>query len=477
MVQVRRHIGLDLGVKSKSRVSIVDQEGNKTGSQFSIETLNPADLEFMVKCAYKDTSEEVKVDLILEPTNSAWFPVVMYIKTHHPEISIYRVKSEKVQDLRKFYNKHTKTDSIDSFTLSKMPVVDKESLEEVYLPSRLILSLQNRVKQRDRIVKKISSMKNSICDQISLGFPGLIECFETPFTEPFIHFCEKYLNPWKIERLGKEGLKSTLKKLGFRVEIERLTEKIWQKALNTICFYSGEDATIDYQDFQEQVKLELTLFKSFQQELKKVEEKIEKFYIQAHPSRNIETIPGIGEHNGPVCVAFIGEPKRFSSAREFKGYTGYVPEKDESGNRNTKGLKMTKAGPNILKGALYLSFDKGRQYDPWMGKHYYDQMVYKGNVHTKAICSGVNKMAGAILTILKEDRPYVVKDLEGNPITKREGKRIVEEQFTVPEEIRARLRSKKRPSLIKKGKKENHFDLEAVVNSSINNSSSPEESL
>jgi len=28
-------------------------------------------------------------------------------------------------------------------------------------------------------------------------------------------------------------------------------------------------------------------------------------------------------------------------------------------------------------------------------------MVYKGNVHTKAICSGVNKMVGAILTILK----------------------------------------------------------------------------
>jgi len=477
MVQTRRHIGFDLGVKSKSRISILDQEGNSVGSQFSIVTLEPSDLDFMVKSVYKDAPEDVKVDLILEPTNNAWFPVVMYIKGHHPEISLYRVKSEKVQDLRKFYHKHTKTDSIDSLTLAKMPVVDKESLEEVYLPSKLILSLQNRVKQRDKIVKKMASMKNSIYDQISLGFPGLIECFETTFTEPFIHFCEKYLNPWKIEKLGKEGLKFALRKLGFRVEIEELTEKIWKKALNTICLYSDEEATIDYHDFQEQIKLELTLFKSFQKELKKVEEKIEKFYSQVHPSKNIETIPGIGKHNGAVCIAFIGEPKRFSSTRAFKGYTGYIPEKDESGNRNTKGLKMTKAGPNILKGALYLSFDKGRQYDPWMGKHYYDQMVQRGNVHTKAICSGVNKMSGAILSILKEDRPYVMKDLEGNPITKAEGKRIVDQQLKVPEEVRVRLRSKKRPSLIKKGKNENHLNLEAVVSSSINGSSSPEESL
>jgi len=256
-----------------------------------------------------------------------------------------------------------------------------------------------------------------------------------------------------------------------------LTARILQEALNTICFYSKEESTIDYQDFQEQIKSELTLFKSFQKELKKVEGKIEKFYSQAHPSKNIETIPGIGKHNGSVFVSFIGEPTRFSSVRAFKGYTGYIPEKDESGNRNKKGLKMTKAGPNILKGALYLSFDKGRQYDPWMGKHYYNQMVYRGNVHAKAICSGVNKMAGAILTILKEDRPYVIKDLEGNPISKTEAKRIIDQQFKVPEEIRARLRNKKRPSLKKEGKKEKHLSLEAVVSSSINDSSSPEESL
>ena len=88
----------------------------------------------MMQQALRGTSKETSSDLTMEPTNVAWFAVAVYLRREYPQVKIYRIKFEKVQDLRKFYRKHTKTDSLDAKTLAKIPVVDFDSLEEVYSP-------------------------------------------------------------------------------------------------------------------------------------------------------------------------------------------------------------------------------------------------------------------------------------------------------------------------------------------------------
>lgn len=87
-----------------------------------------------------------------------------------------------------------------------------------------------RCKQRAHLVKAATARKNSICDQIGLGFPHLVECFSSRFTAPFISFCESYANPFKVKRLGKEELFQRLIRLGFRGDVRSLTERIYQKA-------------------------------------------------------------------------------------------------------------------------------------------------------------------------------------------------------------------------------------------------------
>jgi hypothetical protein len=49
----------------------------------------------------------------------------------------------------------------------------------------------------------------------------------------------------------------------------------------------------------------------------------------------------------------------------------------------------------------------------------------------------------AWVTLLRQE-PYVIRDLEGNPISVAEGKAIVAEHFKVPEEVRRRRRTKKK---------------------------------
>jgi len=247
-MQEKKHIGLDLGVKSKSKVYIVDQAGEKVRPGFYIQT-NPQGLDYMMKQALKGTSNKASLDLIMEPTNVAWFKVAVYIRREYPQVKIYRVKSEKVQDLRKFYRKHTKTDSLDARALAKMPVVDFDSLEEVYIRPKDILALNTRCKQRAKLVKEATARRNSISDQIELGFPHLVDCFSSKFTTPFIRFCERYANPFKVRRLGKEKLLKILIKLGFRQDVSTLAENIYQRTEEACILFGDEDSIIDYDDF------------------------------------------------------------------------------------------------------------------------------------------------------------------------------------------------------------------------------------
>jgi transposase len=450
-MQEKRHIGLDLGVKSKSKVYIIDQAGEKVRPEFSIWT-NPQGLDYMMEQALKGASKDILLDLTMEPTNVAWFGAAVYLRRKYPQVSIYRVKSEKAQDLRKFYRKHTKTDALDAQTLAKMPVVDSDSLQEVYIRPKKILALHTRCKQRAKLVKEATAKKNSISDEIELGFPRLVGCFSSKFTTPFIRFCERYANPFKVKRLGKEKLLKLLIKLGFRKDVSTLAENIYQRAKEACILFGDEESIIDYDDLQDRIRSEFRIFKSLQKEVDKVTKKVQDLYEICFPKKRLNSIPGIADVSGAVIASTIGDPDRFPSARAAVGYLGYYPKENSSGLSSKKGLRMTKAGPNMAKGSLYLIGDTARLIDPQMGKIYYEQMVVHGNPHTKAVCRVGRALISRILRTMKEDRDYVICDLEGNPISKKEGRKIVKEQFSVSEEVRQRLSNRKRMPLNKKGR-------------------------
>jgi len=56
----------------------------------------------------------------------------------------------------------------------------------------------------------------------------------------------------------------------------------------------------------------------------------------------------------------------------------------------------------------------------------------------------VSHRLSRVYTVLKEERPYQLRDLEGNSVTMVEARSLVREQFRVPEEVR-RLRRHHNP--------------------------------
>ena len=67
------------------------------------------------------------------------------------------VQSEKAADLRAFYRKLAKNDRIDTWVLAKIPFVNEEGLNSLYLPTAEEQALRRLSPQREKLVSQASA--------------------------------------------------------------------------------------------------------------------------------------------------------------------------------------------------------------------------------------------------------------------------------------------------------------------------------
>ncbi len=161
------------------------------------------------------------------------------------------------------------------------------------------------------------------------------------------------------------------------------------------------------------------------------------------PSALARSLPGLKTVGGPALVAAMGRPARFRNAAAFRSFTGLAPKASETGNTDRKGQPISKAGSSLLRTTLVRAADTARRQDPQLAKLYFDQMVTRGKSHLGAICVVAAELAERAFVVMRRGTPYVVRDVDGRPVTSEEAKALIAEHFTVSPEIRARRRSAK----------------------------------
>jgi hypothetical protein len=67
-------------------------------------------------------------------------------------------------------------------------------------------------------------------------------------------------------------------------------------------------------------------------------------------------------------------------------------------------------------------------------------MVYHGKNHRQAMGAMMSHIGAQVFTVLREDTPYELKDLEGKAIDKNDVKRLILSQYHVSEEVRRERR-------------------------------------
>jgi len=436
-------VGIDLH-KGQHRVHCLDEKAQPCDA-FSFQTA-PEGLAALEQRIFRDGSNPI---VVFEPAGLTWLIVAAYLRSCHPECRVVRAKGQKVAALRRYLRGPVKSDRIDALTLAKMPFIDPERLDEVYLPPAQTHALQRLTRQRKRLEDQITTHKKRIGAIVDGYLPGVRQAFSHPWSVQVRAFLHSQINPFAVIRAGEEVLHRFLTQAkpgnkGGRTEshfVYQACQKVL--ALQELCAAAGMLNEEFFVYLQDEIDRELRLMEAEEAESKALDRRIEELYQELHPSDNLRTIPGVGEHTAPVFVANIGDPTRFPGQSEFANWTGVVPAARQSSNVECKGLRMTKAGPATVRWALYQAGQISRRWDPQLALVYYRQMVYHGKSHKQAMGAVMSHIAARVFTVFREDRPYELKDTEGKSISKLAARDLIMAKYRVPEDIRQERRKSK----------------------------------
>lgn len=435
-------VGIDLSRTGRHQARCLDGQA-KPCDAFAFDSTMEG-LETMEERVFSDGATPT---IVFEPTGLAWIPLATYLRARHPDSRLVKARLQKVAALRRYLRGRAKSDRVDGVTLAKMPFIDAEQLEEAYLPPADYHTLQRLTRQRERLMKSITIRKNRIGSIVEGYLPGLRDAFTNSWSVHARAFYRSRLNPFAVVRNGKPALQEFLSEVCTRGAVAQ-SQRLFRKCEVLAEFYRRAEAAgmVDedfFDDLQDEIAREMRLMGAEEVEVEDVSKRVEELYSRIHPADNLRSIPGVGVRTAQIFLALIGDPHRFRSQSAFANWTGVVPGSNQSSEIEGKGLRMTKAGPAMLKRALYQAGDIARRYDPQLAHLYYREMVNHGKTHYQAMGAVMSHLAARILRVLKDERPYEVRDIDGRPIGKIEAIQLIRSRFSVPSETRQARRHRK----------------------------------
>jgi transposase len=429
----KRIIGIDLAVSANHKAVVLDPACNQfIGGQISFRA-RPADLDRLLERALQDAPADTQLIAVLEATGMAWYPVAIYLEDRG--VAVYRVNGQKTKDFRRALWKHTSSDRIDCRVLARLYLTNPDRIERCPLPNGDLLALQRACRAYDHWRKLDVATQNRIKAMDAWAWDGL-HMLVPAAAQSWMR--QHWYNPWEVQAAGLEHLTAAWQAASLELEADISWMPRWLKRAQQMTALYGCSERVGYGHLQATMQQYLQLRQAYVQKQETVlAEQIAPLYRQLFPDCPLTSIQGIGVQSAALYRAFIQDIKRFATVAKFRLWCGIVPGSRQSGDGETKGLSITKAGSNLVKATLYLNAEVARQWDVEIAAIYHRQMVEYGKHHSQAVCACASHLASRIYALLRDQRPYQLRDLQGNPITPEKARELAL-QYRVPEDVRRR---------------------------------------
>jgi transposase len=135
----------------------------------------------------------------------------------------------------------------------------------------------------------------------------------------------------------------------------------------------------------------------------------------------LKSLPGIGEIVATHLAARLGDPALITNVRQLAGFLGLASSEHSTGDKQNRG-EITRAGDSRLRNKLIQSAWVTIRKDPELREFY--QRVYQRHAKKvaarKAIVAVTRKLTTRIYAVLKERRPFVLREVSTAPLTPEE---------------------------------------------------------
>lgn len=440
-------LGIDVACTAQHQASLSDETGVFLWQGWKF-TTSPKDLERL----WSKIPDDVTVTVVMEPTRNAWVPLAGWLQGMGAEVSV--VPPEQSADLRDYYNKHTKTDRLDSKMLARMPMLHPEGLRQIDSLGPAD-ALKRAVRSRSRIQKCRNASASRVDCLVELLGPHWDGLFGTgSYGKTAVAVLGRYANPYTLKRLGR----SRLSKL-----VTRVSRGHWgdDKAVEIL---TAADASIalwthgglDFDELSADIATEIRIMETFDTEIATLDDRIEDLYQHADPTGIVASVPGIGITLAAGILGRTGDLNRFHSLKGVRAFTGMVPKIDQSGlEDHNRGI--TKSGDPGLRQALFLAADHARKVDPTLAARYQQLFIEKGKHHTSAVCTIATVLITRIAACWRAGEHYELRDTDGRVVTEAEGRHICATRYKIDPNIRTARRTRTATAKLKRtgrGRKE-----------------------
>lgn len=407
-------LGIDVACEEHHRAALADETGRLIWSNRRFVTTS-AHLESL--WAAVRAAGEAPVTVVMEPTRNAWVPLAAWLRARGATVRM--VPPEQSADLRKYYNKHAKTDRLDCELLARLPLLHPDGLVATpgLGPGE---ALRRTVAHRASLIARRTACRQRLDALLELLGPWWSAALGSELGKAALVVLERYADPHALRRLGRARLSRLLIRASRGMWREEKADELLAAAAETLRLWPPD--AIDFAELAEDVAVEARLISQINGEIDTLEDRIAAHYEAADPAGIVASAPGVGPTLAPAILGRLGDAKRFADLAAVRNYTGLVPKVDQSGlSDNRPGI--TKAGDHLLRQALFLAADHARKIDPTLAARY-QRLRAAGKHHNSALCTLAAVLVTRIAACWRTDQLYQLHDLDGHSITETQGRVI-----------------------------------------------------
>jgi transposase len=386
------YCGIDVG-KRKDAVAVLDERGQAHRPVFIIENTRTG-LDFLLD-VLNQVEGEVRVGL--EATGHYWLSLYEGLTGNGYAVVVInplQIAAYRKSGVRKV--KNDRTDAVwvaDFLRIANLPASRRD------IP--VLLQLREFSRFRYWLSEQIGDGKRKLITILDRVFPEYEKLFSSVFIQSSRAMLQEAVSAQEFAAFDLQELTDLLQKTSRSHFGAEKAKEIQAQARQSIGVGFLADAA------QVALRCLLAQLELLEGQVEEVEKTLEA--LMATVPQHILSIPGIGVPTGAAILSEIGDIRRFESADKLIAYAGIDATVHQSGQFKAAEMHMSKRGSPYLRLALWQAASMALLHNPEL-KAYYDKKRAEGKAHGTALGAVCRKLLIRVYTILKEHRPYTVRE-------------------------------------------------------------------
>ena len=386
------NIGIDIAKRSHT-AGAVDGDGKVAIESFQFNNTADGFAKLLARLA-KAGAEPEDALIGMEATGHYWIALFDFLCSHGWKAAVINpIQTDafrKVETVRKL-----KTDASDALLIADL--VRFKAFEPSAMADEATAGIRDLARFRMSLVEECTTLKNQLKALMDRAFPEYETLFSDMFCASSMAVLKAFPAPEQIARTDIRTVERTLREASRGRLGRKKAEQLKAAAKSSVGVSFGAESLA----FQVKVIAETLAFVGGQVDA--VEAELDSM-LAGTQGEWLKTIPGIDTVLASLIAGEIGDANRFASPKQLIAYAGMDASKHQSGESDPNG-HMSKRGTPFLRYALMQAADCARKFDPYFGDHY-AKAVARNKHHYVALSGVARKLAGVILSVMKEGRPY-----------------------------------------------------------------------